>query len=71
VTRPFADASFGPHIKTLGEPLPELTVFGMMLVVGQGDHPLHARTKSLSSALYVAKRLSRHLMDVIRYGPAA
>ncbi len=25
-------------------------------------------TKSLTSAVYVAKRLSRHLMDVLRYG---
>ena len=68
VTRPFDGRELGPHIKTLGEPLPELTVFGIML--GSGKEIIHFMrvTKSLTSAIYVAKRLSRHLMDVIRYG---
>ena len=49
-------------------PLPELTVFGMML--GSGKEIIHfmRATKSLTSALYVAKRLSKHLMDVMRHG---
>src|SRR3981081_2372692 len=68
VTRPFDGRELSPHIKTRGEPLPELTVFGMML--GSGKEIIHFMrvTKSLTSAIYVAKRLSRHLMDVIRYG---
>jgi hypothetical protein len=68
VTRPFDGRELGPHIRNLGEPLPELTVFGMML--GSGKEIIHFMrvTKSLTSAIYVAKRLSRHLMDVIRYG---
>jgi len=58
----------GPHIKDLGNPLPELTVFGMML--GSGKEIIHFMrvTKSLASALYVAKRLSKHLVDVMRHG---
>jgi hypothetical protein len=49
-------------------PLPELTVFGMML--GSGKEIIHFMrvTKSLTSAVYVAKRLSRHFMDVLRHG---
>ena len=68
VTRPFDGRELGDTIKTLGMPLPELTVFGMML--GSGKEIIHFMrvTKSLTSAAYVAKRLSRHLMDVLRYG---
>ncbi len=68
VTRPFDGRELGPHIQTLGAPLPELTVFGMML--GSGKEIIHfmRATKSLTSAVYVAKRLSRHLMDVMRHG---
>ena len=68
VTRPFDGRELGPHVKNLGAPLPELTVFGMML--GSGKEIIHfmRATKSLTSAVYVARRLSRHLMDVMRYG---
>ncbi len=68
VTRPFDGRELGAHIKNLGAPLPELTVFGMML--GSGKEIIHFMrvTRSLTSAAYVAKRLSRHLMDVLRHG---
>ncbi|MFL6817505.1 MAG: FAD-dependent oxidoreductase [Bradyrhizobium sp.] len=68
VTRPFDGRELGPLIDKLGAPLPELTVFGMML--GSGKEIIHfmRATKSAASALYVAKRLSRHLRDVIRHG---
>ncbi|MGX4802642.1 FAD-dependent oxidoreductase [Bradyrhizobium guangdongense] len=68
VTRPFDGRELGDLVKSLGMPLPELTVFGMML--GSGKEIIHFMrvTKSLTSAVYVAKRLSRHLMDVLRYG---
>jgi succinate dehydrogenase/fumarate reductase flavoprotein subunit len=66
VTRPFDGHELGPHIKDLGAPLPELTVFGMML--GSGKEIIHfmRATKSLTSAIYVAKRLSKHLVDIVR-----
>ncbi len=68
VTRPFDGHELGPKLKDIGKPLPELTVFGMML--GSGKEIIHfmRATKSLVSAFYVAKRLSRHALDVIRYG---
>jgi succinate dehydrogenase/fumarate reductase flavoprotein subunit len=68
VTRPFDGHELGPHLKDLGSPLPELTVFGMML--GSGKEIIHfmRATKSLASALYVAKRLSKHCVDVMRHG---
>ena len=68
VTRPFDGHELGAHLKDLGNPLPELTVFGMML--GSGKEIIHfmRATKSLASALYVAKRLSKHAIDVLRHG---
>ncbi|UPJ43525.1 FAD-dependent oxidoreductase [Bradyrhizobium sp. 40] len=68
VARPFDGRELGDQIKTLGSPLPELTVFGMMLGSGKDIVHFMRATKSLTSAVYVAKRLSRHLMDVLRYG---
>jgi succinate dehydrogenase/fumarate reductase flavoprotein subunit len=68
VTRPFDGHELGPKLKDIGSPLPELTVFGMML--GSGKEIIHfmRATKSLVSAFYVARRLSRHALDVMRYG---
>jgi succinate dehydrogenase/fumarate reductase flavoprotein subunit len=68
VTRPFDGHELGPKLKDIGSPLPELTVFGMML--GSGREIIHfmRATKSPVSAFYVAKRLSRHALDVLRYG---
>ena len=68
VTRPFDGRELGAHIKDIGRPLPELTVFGMML--GSGKEIIHfmRATKSLASAVYVAKRLSKHAIDVMRHG---
>ncbi|MGH6776664.1 MAG: FAD-dependent oxidoreductase [Bradyrhizobium sp.] len=68
VTRPFDGRELGAHIKDIGPPLPELTVFGIML--GSGKDIIHfmRATKSVASAAYVARRLSRHFLDVMRYG---
>src|SRR3954468_9821351 len=68
VTRPFDARELGDHIRDIGRPLPELTVFGMML--GSGKEIVHfmRATRSLASAVYVAKRLSKHAIDVMRHG---
>ncbi len=68
VARPFDGRELGDNIKNIGAPLPELTVFGIML--GSGKDIIHfmRATKSLTSAIYVAKRLSRHLRDVLSHG---
>ena len=68
VTRPFDGRELGEHVKTLGSPLPELTVFGMMLGSGKDIVHFMRATKSLTSAIYVAKRLSKHAIDVLRNG---
>jgi succinate dehydrogenase/fumarate reductase flavoprotein subunit len=68
VARPFDGRELGDNIKNLGAALPELTVFGMML--GSGKEIVHfmRATRSLQSAVYVAKRLSKHFLEVLRYG---
>ena len=68
VTRPFDGRELGETIKALGAPLPELTVFGMMLGSGKDIVHFMRMTRSLASAAYVARRLSRHLADVLRHG---
>jgi succinate dehydrogenase/fumarate reductase flavoprotein subunit len=68
VARPFDGKELGDNIKNLAPALPELTVFGMML--GSGKEIVHfmRATRSVSSAFYVAKRLSKHFAQVMRYG---
>jgi succinate dehydrogenase/fumarate reductase flavoprotein subunit len=68
VTRPFDGRELGARVKQLAPPLPELTVFGMML--GSGPEIKHFMRvfKSLTSFAYVAQRLSRHFIDVIVHG---
>jgi succinate dehydrogenase/fumarate reductase flavoprotein subunit len=68
VTRPFDGRELGEQIEHLGHPLPELTVFGIMLGSGKDIVHFMRATKSFASAAYVARRLSRHFLDVLRYG---
>lgn len=68
VTRPFDGRELGARVKQLAPPLPELTVFGMMLGSGKEIWHFMRVFRSLESFVYVAKRLSRHAWDVFRHG---
>jgi len=68
VTRPFDGRELGDRIKHLAPPLPELTVFGMMLGSGPEIRHFMKAFKSLTSFVYVTKRLSRHFLDVMLHG---
>ena len=68
VTRPFDGQELKDRIKYLSPPLPELTVFGMMLGSGPEIRHFMRAFKSASSFIYVAKRLTRHFLDVLRHG---
>ncbi len=68
VARPFDGRELGDSINKLGAPLPELTIFGIMLGSGKDIVHFMRATKSFASAVYVARRLGRHLLDVLRYG---
>jgi succinate dehydrogenase/fumarate reductase flavoprotein subunit len=68
VTRPFDGRELGERIKQLAPPLPELTVFGMMLGSGPEIRHFMRAFKSVTSFVYVTKRLGKHLLDVIMHG---
>jgi succinate dehydrogenase/fumarate reductase flavoprotein subunit len=68
VTRPFDGRELGDRVKYLAPPLPELTVFGMMLGSGKEIWHFMRVFRSLESFFYVAKRLTRHMLDVVKYG---
>ena len=68
LTRPFDGRELGSRLKQLAPPLPELTVFGMML--GSGPEIKHFMRvfKSPKSFVYVTKRLFKHFLDVVTKG---
>lgn len=68
VTRPFDGRELGARIRHLAPPLPELTVFGMMLGSGKEIWHFMRAFKSLESFVYVTKRLGLHFLDVLRHG---
>lgn len=68
VTRPYDGRELGPRIKLLAPPLPELTVFGMMLGSGPEIRHFMRVFKSPTSFWYVTKRLTRHFFDVLIHG---
>ena len=68
VARPFDGRELGARIKDLASPLPELTVFGMMLGSGKEIKHFMRAFRSFESFAYVTKRLSRHFLDVLRHG---
>ena len=68
VTRPFDARELGDRVAQLAPPVPELTVFGMMLGSGKELWHFLRAFKSFESFWYVAKRFGGHLLDVVRYG---
>lgn len=68
VTRPFDGRELGTRVKQLAPALPELTVFGMMLGSGAEIKHFMRAFKSPTSFAYVARRLARHFLDVLRHG---
>ena len=68
VTRPFDARELGTHVKRLAPPVPELTVFGMMLGSGKELWHFLRAFKSIESFLFVARRFGLHLLDVLRHG---
>jgi succinate dehydrogenase/fumarate reductase flavoprotein subunit len=67
VAAPFDGRALGRSLAKLRPPLPELTLFGMML--GSGKEIVHFfnATRSLESAWVVAKRLASHARDLALY----
>ena len=68
VTRSYDGRALGTQLSQLAPPLPELTLFGMMIGSGQDMIHLRRATRSPASMLYIAKRLALHGKDVLRHG---
>jgi len=68
VTRPFDAKELGERIKYLAPPVPELTVFGMMLGSGKELWHFLRAFKSWESFYFVVKRFGKHLLDVVAHG---
>lgn len=68
VARAFDGRELGKRLKWLRAPLPELTVFGIM--IGSGAELVHFMrwSKSLGSALFVARRLLGHGAATLVHG---
>ncbi len=68
VARAFDGRDLGKKLKWLRPPLPELTVFGIM--IGSGAELVHFMrwSKSLGSALFVARRLLGHGAATLLHG---
>jgi succinate dehydrogenase/fumarate reductase flavoprotein subunit len=66
---PFDSSELGPELKRLRPPLSTITFVGMMFNSSNADlkHFFKA-TRSLTSALYVAKRLAIHGVELARHG---
>jgi succinate dehydrogenase/fumarate reductase flavoprotein subunit len=68
VAKPYDARNLGKEVSRLRPPLPELTLFGM--IIGTGPDLMHFTnaTRSIRSALYVAKRLLGHARDLAFHG---
>lgn len=67
---PFDGRELGPAIAALRPPLREITFVGMMFNASQEVAHFFNVTRSLRSAIYVAKRLAKHAYELVRYGRA-
>jgi len=66
---PFDGRELGPELKRLRPPLRTITFLGMMFNSANNDlKHFFNMTRSLTSALYVAKRLGLHMTHLARYG---
>lgn len=68
VAAAFDGRALGPMLAKLRAPLPELTVFGIM--IGSGAELVHFMrwSKSLNSAMFVARRLIGHAAATLAHG---
>ncbi|HYZ34078.1 MAG TPA: FAD-dependent oxidoreductase [Crenalkalicoccus sp.] len=70
VAAPFDAAELGAEAKRLGPPLREITFVGMMFNASREVSHFFNCTRSLTSALYVARRLLQHGREMLVHGRA-
>ncbi|RIV86816.1 FAD-dependent oxidoreductase [Aurantiacibacter zhengii] len=70
VAAPYDGRELGGELKRLRPPLREITFVGMMFNASQEVQHFFRATRSLKSAIYVAKRLMIHGWELARHGRA-
>lgn len=70
IAAPYDGRSVGGLIRRLRKTMPETSIFGMPIMAGSDLAAFLKATRSLTSAWYVAKRLTRHFMDLVIHGRA-
>jgi succinate dehydrogenase/fumarate reductase flavoprotein subunit len=70
VAAPFDAGALGHEVKRLRPPLREITFVGMMFNASQEIAHFFNVTRSLSSAVYVVRRLLQHSLEMLRHGRA-
>lgn len=71
VAAPLQGSELGAYFRDLRPPLKEITFVGMMFNASAEVQHFFRATRSLSSLIYVVKRLMSHAAEVLRYGRAA
>lgn len=70
IAAPFSAHELGAEIARLRPPLREITFVGMMFNASQEVSHFFNVTRSARSAAYVARRLTEHAWEMLRYGRA-
>lgn len=68
IAQPYDGRNLGDAIDLLRRPLPETSFWGMTIQAGPDLRAFMTATRSLRSAVHVARRLGRHLWDLARHG---
>ena len=70
IAQPFDGRELGKAIALLRQPLRETSFMGMPIQAGPDLRAFMTATRSVASALHVARRVGRHLWDLARHGRA-
>ncbi len=70
IAQPYDGRALGKAIDLLRPPLRETSFMGLPIQAGPDLRAFMTATRSAASALYVARRMARHLWDLARHGRA-
>ena len=68
IARPYDGRELGPNIELLRPPLRETSFWGMTIQAGPDLKAFMTASRSMSSALYAARRLGRHVIERAFHG---
>ncbi len=68
IAQPYDARDLGDAVQLLRKPMKETTFWGMTIQAGPDLRAFMTATRSVGSALHVARRLSRHVLELARFG---